>query len=93
MLTNYKGRTQTLNFFSVGDKFFLVDMPGYGYAKPPVKVVREWQQLIWGYLTSRQSLKMTYLLIDARRDELKKSDLKCLEILKQTDIPFTVWRC
>jgi len=45
MLTNYKGRTQTLNFFSVGDKFFLVDMPGYGYAKPPVKVVREWQQM------------------------------------------------
>ncbi len=63
------GRTQELNFFDVGDPplFRIVDMPGYGYAKAPVKTVQRWRYLINDYLRGRQVLARTFLLIDARR--------------------------
>ena len=60
------GRTQELNFFEVGDPtlFRLVDMPGYGFAKAPVKVVERWRQLVRTYLKGRQVLHRTLVLID-----------------------------
>lgn len=63
------GRTQELNFFDVGEPpmFRIVDMPGYGYAKAPVKTVQRWRYLINDYLRGRQVLARTFLLIDARR--------------------------
>ena len=63
------GRTQELNFFDVGEPpmFRIVDMPGYGYAKAPIKTVQRWRYLINDYLRGRQVLARTFLLIDARR--------------------------
>ena len=63
------GRTQELNFFEVGSPpiFRIVDMPGYGYAKAPVKTVQRWRYLVNDYLRGRQVLTRTFLLIDARR--------------------------
>lgn len=79
-----------LNYFSVGDKFYLVDMPGYGYAKAPIHVVKEWHQLVLDFFKARKTLKMIYLLFDARLGELKKSDHDFIQVLKTLQLPFTV---
>ena len=62
------GRTQELNFFEVGEPtlFRLVDMPGYGFAKAPPKVVEKWRHLVRDFLRGRVPLKRTLLLVDAR---------------------------
>ena len=66
--SNTPGRTQELNFFDVGTPpaMRLVDMPGYGYAKAPPAVVRQWRFLINDYLRGRQALKRAMVLIDSR---------------------------
>mmetsp|Transcript_46296 Transcript_46296/g.112713 ORF Transcript_46296/g.112713 Transcript_46296/m.112713 type:complete len:215 (-) Transcript_46296:241-885(-) len=62
------GRTQTLNFFKVGNAFMLVDLPGYGFAKAKRELTEKWGQLNEDYLLSRQpQLRATYVLIDSRR--------------------------
>jgi GTP-binding protein len=64
--SNTPGRTQQLNFFNLGDKLILVDMPGYGFANVPLKMKHQWEQLISTYLTMRDKLKRVFVLIDAR---------------------------
>jgi GTP-binding protein len=61
------GRTQTINFFDLGGSARLVDLPGYGYARVPQEVRAQWDQLVGGYLGSRQSLAGIVVLMDARR--------------------------
>ena len=61
------GRTQQLNFFDLGNRLMLVDMPGYGYAEAPKTEIKRWNELIRVYLRSRASLRRACLLIDARR--------------------------
>ena len=53
--SNTPGRTQEINFFTVGDSHYLVDLPGYGYANAPIAVVEKWQRLLKQYLSGRQS--------------------------------------
>jgi len=60
------GRTQLINFFTLSDQQRLVDLPGYGFAKVPQAVKREWTRLMEGYLQNRQSLRGLILLMDAR---------------------------
>jgi len=60
------GRTQLINFFKLDGDTCLVDLPGYGYAKAPVKVQQKWQQLMEVYLTNRQALCGLVLLMDIR---------------------------
>lgn len=60
------GRTQHINYFSLGDEGFLVDLPGYGYAQVPKAVKMHWQQLLADYLASRMSLASLVLLMDIR---------------------------
>lgn len=60
------GRTQMINLFSIDEERRLVDLPGYGFAKVPLKVKQQWEQLLSGYLESRQSLKGLILLMDIR---------------------------
>lgn len=79
--SNTPGRTREINYFSIGDEAFLVDMPGYGYAKVPKEMVDRWTRLIEVYLRGRLSLKRAFLLIDSRHG-IKKNDL---EIMKQLD--------
>ena len=72
--SNTPGRTQELNFFKVGKRFFLVDLPGYGFASAPRATIQAWTQLIHAYLRGRQQLKRVFLLIDARHG-LKKEEV------------------
>jgi GTP-binding protein len=83
------GRTQELNFFEVGEPtlFRLVDMPGYGFAKAPVKVVERWKQLVRTYLKGRQVLHRTLVLIDSRRG-LKDVDREMLKMLDETAVGY-----
>lgn len=60
------GRTQTLNFFDLGGRGRLVDLPGYGYARVPQAVRVQWNQLVGGYLGSRRTLAGVVMLMDAR---------------------------
>lgn len=66
------GCTQLINFFRVEDRFLLVDLPGYGYAKVPRGFTDRWKTLIESYLYQRESLKLSVLLIDSRRGWMDK---------------------
>ena len=61
------GRTQLINFFAVNDQFILVDLPGYGYAKVPLAVKKEWGPMMETYLSSRPTLAGVVLIFDIRR--------------------------
>ncbi len=65
---NTPGRTQLINFFLVNEKFYLVDLPGYGFARVPQKVKEKWGQMIEGYLAKRDNLRGVVMLVDARHD-------------------------
>lgn len=62
------GKTQTINFFNVNDEFYLVDLPGYGYAKAGAAVSAKWGKMVERYLHSSRQLKNVFLLIDIRHD-------------------------
>ena len=83
------GRTQELNFFEVGEptKFRLVDMPGYGFAKAPVKVVERWKQLVRTYLRGRAVLKRTLVLVDARHG-IKPVDREMMTMLDEAAVGY-----
>jgi GTP-binding protein len=83
------GRTQELNFFEVGEptQFRLVDMPGYGFAKAPVKVVEKWKQLVRTYLRGRAVLKRTLVLVDARHGA-KQVDLDMMKMLDEAAVGY-----
>ena len=85
------GRTQELNFFDVGDppQFRLVDMPGYGFAKAPPKVVERLKALVRDYLRGRQVLKRTLLLIDARHGP-KDVDREMMAMLDEAAVGYRV---
>jgi len=83
------GRTQELNFFEVGapTRFRLVDMPGYGFAKAPVKVVERWRRLVRDFLRGRQVLKRTLVLIDARHG-IKPPDEEMMRMLDEAAVGY-----
>ncbi|MDO4333443.1 MAG: ribosome biogenesis GTP-binding protein YihA/YsxC [Eubacteriales bacterium] len=62
------GKTQTINFYNVNDAFYLVDLPGYGYARANEQVKAQWGKMIERYLHSSKQLKAVFLLIDIRHD-------------------------
>ena len=61
------GKTQAIHFYLVNEKFHIVDLPGYGYAKVPKSMSASWRSLINSYLENAEALKMMFLLLDARR--------------------------
>jgi len=85
------GRTQELNFFEVGDPliFRLVDMPGYGFAKAPIKVVEKWKRLIRDFLRGRVVLKRTLLLVDARHG-IKPVDAEMMKMLDESAVGYRI---
>ena len=83
------GRTQQLNFFDIAGRFYLVDMPGYGYAAVAKQKVQAWTQLIHDYLRGRQSLARVYVLIDARHG-IKPVDEGVLETLDKAAVSYQV---
>lgn len=62
------GKTQAIQFYLINEKFYLVDLPGYGYAKVPRAVVSTWGELVRSYLETAGDLKLIFLLLDARRE-------------------------
>ena len=61
------GKTQAVQFYLINEKFYLVDLPGYGYAKVPKSMSRSWGDLVRGYLESAEDLRVIFLLLDSRR--------------------------
>ncbi|MCB2046189.1 MAG: YihA family ribosome biogenesis GTP-binding protein [Novosphingobium sp.] len=85
------GRTQELNFFEVGEptRFRLVDMPGYGFAKAPPKVVENWRRLVRDFLRGRVVLKRTLLLVDARHG-VKPVDAEMMAMLDESAVGYRI---
>lgn len=85
--SNTPGRTQEINFFTLGAAHYLVDLPGYGFANAPVKVVEKWQRLLKAYLSGRATLRRAFVLIDARHG-VKPVDEEILTLLDQSAVTF-----
>ena len=83
------GRTQLVNFFDINETMTFVDLPGYGYAKAPKRVVREWGPMVERYLMERRSLKGVMLLIDIRRSP-RVEEFNLIEWFHAHGIPFRV---
>ncbi|MHA6347529.1 ribosome biogenesis GTP-binding protein YihA/YsxC [Roseivivax sp. CAU 1761] len=85
--SNTPGRTQEINFFTLGESHYLVDLPGYGYAEAPVAVVARWQALLKAYLSGRANLRRAFVLIDTRHG-VKPVDEEIMTLLDQSAVPF-----
>ena len=83
------GKTQTINFYLVNDKFYLVDAPGYGYAQVNKKKQKKFGLMMEDYLTSRKNLKQVFMLIDFRH-KLSKDDIMMYNFLKYYKLPVTI---
>jgi GTP-binding protein len=83
------GRTRQLNFFDLGGRLTLVDMPGYGYARAGKAVKQDWQGLMFDYLRGRATLRRVLLLLDARI-EVKEADRAVMELLDRAAVTFQV---
>ena len=83
------GKTQLINHFVVNDSWFLVDLPGYGYAKRSQKDRNRWEQMIEHYLKKRENLVNVFVLIDARHTP-QKNDLEFIHKLGDWEVPFAI---
>lgn len=89
------GRTQAINFFCVDSLLYLVDLPGYGYARVPLEVRKSWGGMVETYLKSRENLKAVVLILDVRRDPgqeendllgwLAHYQVPCITVLTKAD--------
>src|SRR6056300_81241 len=87
--SNTPGRTQEINFFTMAESHYLVDLPGYGFANAPVTVVEKWQRLLKQYLSGRPTLRRAFVLIDARHG-IKSVDEEIMQLLDKSAVTFQV---
>ncbi len=87
--SNTPGRTQEINYFGLGERSYLVDLPGYGYAEAPVATVQKWQALLKQYLQGRQTLRRAFVLIDSRHGVMKVDD-EIMTLLDRSAVTFQV---
>ncbi|MCX5768949.1 MAG: ribosome biogenesis GTP-binding protein YihA/YsxC, partial [Candidatus Hydrogenedentes bacterium] len=80
------GKTQTINFFTVNDAIYLVDLPGYGYAKVPRDVKQKWHKAMNDYLADRPPLRLVVQLVDSRHAPTSK-DAEMLALLETAKVP------
>lgn len=85
--SNTPGRTQQLNFFDLGGRLTLADLPGFGYARAPRESVRQWTKLVGDYLQGRAPLRRVCLLIDARHG-IKDNDRQVMSMLDKAAVSF-----
>ena len=85
--SNTPGRTQEINYFSLGEERYLVDLPGYGYANAPLAVVEKWQRLLKRYLSGRQTLRRAFVLVDCRHG-VKAVDEEIMKLLDSAAVTF-----
>lgn len=88
-ISNTPGRTQLINFFNVDEKLCFVDLPGYGYAKVPESVRKQWKPMIESYLMQSQHLKGVVLIVDARHKPMQH-DVLMREWLASYQIPMII---
>ncbi len=81
------GKTRTINHYLINDAWYLVDLPGYGYAKVSLKTRSKWMKLIEEYIMKRENLVSLFVLIDSRHEPMF-SDLEFMELLGINQIPF-----
>jgi GTP-binding protein len=87
--SNTPGRTQELNYFDAQGRLYLVDLPGYGYAKAPKYKVEAWTKLTRQFLFGRATLRRVFVLIDSRHG-LKPVDLELMDMLDETAVTYQV---
>lgn len=87
--SNTPGRTRELNYFNVDERLFIVDLPGYGYAKASKADIARWTKLTRQFLFGRASLRRVFLLIDSRHG-MKESDLELMGMLDETAVTYQV---
>jgi len=83
------GRTQEINFFTVNNRFAFIDLPGYGYAKVPEAIRRQWRPMIETYLRERRTLRLVVLILDIRRDP-SEEDRQLIGWLEHYGLPFVI---
>ncbi|MFI3263572.1 MAG: ribosome biogenesis GTP-binding protein YihA/YsxC [Rikenellaceae bacterium] len=98
MLTNNKslakvsgtpGKTKLINHFIINDEWYLVDLPGYGFARTSKKIREEFSKLIINYITKHENLYFLFVLVDSRLEPQKK-DLEFIDLLGENQIPFAI---
>lgn len=87
--SNTPGRTQSINFFTIGADLYFVDLPGFGYAKVPLAVRAAWQPMVEGYIAAPRDLRLVLVLVDIRRDP-GDEEKGLLAWLESQDIPYLV---
>jgi GTP-binding protein len=85
--SNTPGRTQEINYFTLTDMLYLVDLPGYGFAEAPLPVVERWQRLLKSYLAGRAPLRRAFVLIDGRHG-VKPPDTEIMTLLDKAAVTF-----
>ena len=83
------GKTRQLNYFLINEEFYLVDLPGYGYAKVPEQIRAGWRKLVEDYISERENVNMVFVLIDARHEPTYLDELM-VSWLEYYEIPFAV---
>ncbi len=83
------GRTQELNYFNLGNYIYMVDMPGYGYAKVSKEKIAAWTALIFSYLRGRSTLRCVFILVDSRHG-LKPSDEELMKMLDDAAVSYRI---
>ena len=89
-LTSSKpGKTQQLNYFLINEQFYLVDVPGFGYAKAARTERSKWSRLVESYLTNRTTLRVVFQLVDSRHPPTPK-DVELFSLLRGVDVPHVI---
>jgi GTP-binding protein len=87
--SNTPGRTQQVNFFDLGGRMMLTDLPGYGYARASKSVVDQWTRLIKSYLRGRVQLRRVCLLVDSRHG-LKSTDREAMDLMDEAAVAYQI---
>ncbi|MBM4157381.1 MAG: YihA family ribosome biogenesis GTP-binding protein [Ignavibacteria bacterium] len=83
------GKTRQLNYFLINEQFYLVDLPGYGYAKVPEQIRAGWRKLVEDYISDRQNVSMVFVLIDSRHEPTYLDELM-VSWLEYYEIPYAI---
>ncbi len=88
-VSNKPGKTEALNFYRINNEWYLVDLPGYGYAKISRKKRQEWERMTQGYLRHRRVLQCAFVLIDAMVPP-QQADIEFINWMGEMQIPFVI---
>ena len=89
MTSSTPGKTKLVNHFIINDEWYLVDLPGYGFAKMPLKEKEKLSEIIRDYLNNSEEMILLFVLIDSRHD-IQKIDMKFIDQLGENGIPFSI---